>query len=190
MKTKYIITAFIATAIAQLFVPFKMVFENEMAYLGGTEYKFKTAPVDPNDPFRGKYVQLDFAADTIRAKQGTYTEGEQLYALIENGNDGFARIKKLQRTEPGNTDFIIVQAGWNYDDVQHVDFPFNRYYMEESKAPEAESAYISYNRNIDSIPAYAIVAVKRKTAVIKDVMLDNMPIKDYVEKHRNDEYKK
>jgi len=47
------ILIFALVALAQLYVPAKMVWNQESILEEGTEYKFKTAPVDPNDPFRG-----------------------------------------------------------------------------------------------------------------------------------------
>jgi uncharacterized membrane-anchored protein len=68
MKTKYMFIAFVATALLQAFAPLKMVYDNEMTIRQGTVYKFKTQPIDPSDPFRGKYVSLDFGDNRYAVK--------------------------------------------------------------------------------------------------------------------------
>jgi hypothetical protein len=57
--------------------------------------------------------------------------------------------------------------------------------MEEGKTYEAETAYREYNRDtIITKPAYALVAIKEGSAVLKDVIIEGISIKDYVIKER------
>ena len=56
MKTLYIFILFIIVVCAQLFVPSQMIFQQEDVLKTGTAFKFKTQPVDPSDPFKGKYI--------------------------------------------------------------------------------------------------------------------------------------
>lgn len=50
---KTLLSVFILVAIVQLYVPAKMILDREDILDTGKEYKFKTEPIDPNDPFRG-----------------------------------------------------------------------------------------------------------------------------------------
>lgn len=184
MKTKILFIAFIIMALAQLAIPAQMVWKNELAYIYGTVYKFKTEPVDPNDPLRGKYVQLGFEADEVKVNNGDWQYGEKGYAVIGKDHNGFAYIKELTREKPKNSDYIPVTVNYNYDDKVTIKYPFERFYMEESKAPDAERLYRENNSGEKKLPAHAIVAIKDGVAVVKDVILDGMPIKEYIEKHR------
>ena len=56
---KFMLLAFIFVALAQLYVPAKMILDREAVLNKGTAYKFKTAPVDSNDILR---VKLTFLA--------------------------------------------------------------------------------------------------------------------------------
>ena len=183
MKTKYIIIAFAITALAQLAIPAQMVWENEQAYRSGTEYKFKTEPVDPNDPFRGKYIMLNFEADEVYVQDGDWGYGDTGYVVLGKDREGFAKIDTLVHEEPAKGDFIKITADYNYDGKVTVTYPFERFYMEESKAPDAEKMHRDYISKNNKVPAYAIVGIKGEVAVVKDVILDGMPIKDYVETH-------
>jgi len=54
--------------------------------------------------------------------------------------------------------------------------------MEESKAYDAELAYVKANRDSVVNNVYALVHVKDDNAVLKDVVIDGVPIQEYVEK--------
>lgn len=61
MKNKKILfILFITVVIAQLFIPVKIILNKEDILKTGTAFKFKTAPIDPTDPFRGEYIILNF----------------------------------------------------------------------------------------------------------------------------------
>jgi len=191
MKTKYVLIAFALTALVQAFVPLKMVYDNHITETQGTVFKFKTEPVDPSDPFRGKYIVLNFEADTLATADKNWVYDEPVYAVIAKDAEGFARIKAVQREEPsGTADYVTVKMNFYNEGTLFVDLPFNRYYMEESKAPDAELMYNRYVQSADMVPAYALVAVKNGSAVLTDVIIDGLPVKEYVIKHRNDEIKR
>jgi len=186
MKTKNILIAFAITALAQLFMPVKMIYDCEMTAKEGTEYKFKAEPIDPNDPFRGKYITLSFSMQNLSTKDTTWQAGETLYITLANDKDGFAKPAASSRNQPeGNVDYIHSKVLYRHSNGDlNIELPFDRYYMEESKAAAAETAYAEYANLKNYKPVYAIVAVKDGNAVLKDVVIDGMPIKEYVEKKK------
>lgn len=58
-QNKWITLGFILVAV-QLVVPASMIYNAEAIIAKGTEYKFITTPIDPTDPFRGKYITLSY----------------------------------------------------------------------------------------------------------------------------------
>ena len=52
LSKKIIFPLFILVALAQLFVPAKMILDREDVLSTGTAFNFKTRPIDPTDPFR------------------------------------------------------------------------------------------------------------------------------------------
>jgi len=186
MKTKYImIAAFALTIAAQAFVPAKMVYDSEMTERQGTVFKFKTEPIDPADPFRGKYVVLNYSAGTFETDDTEWNQGEVVYAVLGKDAQGFAKIVDVLRDTPqtGST-YITVKVSFYEGKKLYIDLPFNRFYMEESKAYEAESGYREYSGQVNAKPAYALVAVQNGNAVLKDVIIDNIPVKNYVLRKR------
>jgi hypothetical protein len=56
--------------------------------------------------------------------------------------------------------------------------------MEEGKAQEAEYGYRDYSLEENAKPAYATVAVKDGNAVVTNVIIDGLPIREYVLRER------
>lgn len=79
MKLKIILL--IVLFAIQLAIPGYMIFEQNQILTEGTAYKFKTRPIDPYDPFRGRYVTLAFEAnqEVIPVVDGADIESEQWY---------------------------------------------------------------------------------------------------------------
>ncbi|UUC46162.1 GDYXXLXY domain-containing protein [Flavobacterium cerinum] len=185
MKTKQFVLLFSIVALIQLAVPTSMIWENQKTIENGTVYKFKTAPIDPNDPFIGKYIALQYALESFPSKDSIWESGDPVFIYLGKDTDGFATLKKaVKNKEKDNPDdYVIAKVNYNFDGVVHFIFPFNTYYMEESKAYDAETAYREQVRDTtSSYPTYALVHVKDGKAVLSDVIIKNTPIKEYVRK--------
>ena len=187
MKTIHIFILFIMVVLIQLFIPSQMIFNQEIILKKGKVYKFKTLPVDPSDPFKGKYINLNYEIDSYETNDSLWQQDEDIYVYLTKDSLGFAKIDTISRaliSNRNNNDYIKTKAGWysNYSNKLSIEFSFNRYYMEETKAYDAELAV--RNRQRDSLPnnTYALVYVKDGEVVLDDVIIDNMSIKDYVEK--------
>jgi uncharacterized membrane-anchored protein len=177
---KILLTAFIIVALVQLFVPAKMILDKENVLATGTEYKFRTAPIDPNDPFRGKYISLSYVEDTVVIpNEKGWVTGEIIYVSLATDKEGFAKIKSVSKEKPAGTQgFVKAKVSFITGDGSHklaVDYPFNRYYMEESKAPDAEQTYRQSLQDTNRI-TYALVRIKNGDAVLKDVIIDGASI--------------
>ena len=70
-----------------------------------------------------------------------------------------------------------------YSDEINIDYPFERYYMEESKAYDAERTYRESLRDTIEHSTYALVYVKEGRAVVDDVLIDDISIKDIVKEN-------
>ena len=86
-----LLAGFAALALAQLAAPLLQIAKYEAVIAYGAEYKFKTAPVDPPDVLRGRYVALDFVAADLSCEEWQATA-----AAIS----GSARARRFMMTEP------------------------------------------------------------------------------------------
>ncbi|WP_299104935.1 GDYXXLXY domain-containing protein [uncultured Winogradskyella sp.] len=186
MKTIYVFLIFIAVVIIQLLVPAKMIYNKEDVLNSGTVYKFKTQPIDPNDPFRGKYVTLRYELSSAKSIDSTIQRNDKVIIYLEKDSLGYAKVKSLSKTKHNTSrDFIEVEVEYyDYHSTEvRFNLPFDRYYMEESKAKPAEDIYRKFNRRNDSInETYALVAIKNGDAVLKDVFINDKSIHYYIEK--------
>src|SRR5690606_10628076 len=80
------------------------IFDREDVLETGTEYKFKTAPIDPSDPFRGKYITLKYENNTKNVKDKDYwADRESVYVTFFTDDNGFAGIGTISKEKPSNT---------------------------------------------------------------------------------------
>jgi len=189
MKKSYLIIAFCIVALIQLFVPAQMIFNQEEVLDKGRAYKFKTRPIDPNDPFRGKYITLNYDIRSFTTTDSTWQRGDDVYVYIKDSL-GFAALDTIAKQKlDRETDFVVAEARYFYKRKFYnnqssrltFDLPFNRFYMEESKAKPAEDA-VRVTR-FDSVikNVYGVVYIKDGASVLKDVVIDGVPIADYIE---------
>jgi uncharacterized membrane-anchored protein len=165
-------------ALVQLGVPAYMIYQRESVLRHGRVFKFQTAPVDPVDAFRGRYVALSFQANTAPANEA-FPAGTQLWAVLTEDENGFAKIERVSRSRVDGDNVMPVTAGWSSEGSIHVDFPFDRYYMEESAAPRAEAAYRENSRRTNQ-NAYVTVRVYHGSAAVEELYVGGKPIRDFL----------
>lgn len=181
---KIMLPAFILIALVQLSVPAKMIWDKEDVLASGKEFKFKTAPIDPNDPFRGKYITLSYDENTVEIPKGhDWVRGEDIFVSLAEDNNGFAKIKSISKEKTNSNEaFVKAEVGFitSYETSElNIDYPFDRFYMEESKAYDAELTYTESQLDSTSV-TYALVSIKNGDAVLKDVLIDGIPIRELV----------
>lgn len=177
---------FAIVALLQLAVPAKMILDKENILSLGTPYKFLTAPIDPSDPFRGKYITLSFNATRFDVpNDSSWHAGDGVYVHLGKDSAGFAKIKDITKQPPadGNIDYVKASIGYVYDNQVTIDYPFTRFFMEESKASVAETVYRDSRLDTAQV-VYALVNVRKGDAVLKDVMVNDTPIADIVEQNQ------
>jgi uncharacterized membrane-anchored protein len=109
MNNKVLIAiVFLLMVAAQLFVPAKMISNREDVLKNGKEFKFKTAPIDPTDPFRGSYISLFFDETQFLLKdKNKWETGEKIYVYLKTDSLGYAKIDNVSKDKPvSNIDFI------------------------------------------------------------------------------------
>jgi uncharacterized membrane-anchored protein len=187
------ITGFFVLVAAQWFVPLSMIKQSEDTAEQGVELKFRTRPVDPSDPFRGKYVNLDFEQENIELDTvPDFYGGQEVFALLRIDSSGYAVVQSIALEDPGSDVLAIKVEGISaYSDstVQNVfiQFPFGRFYVEESKASDAERVY--WDNIVPTDPkreTYAVVRVLSHRAVLMDVRINDRSLLDIVREMNED----
>ncbi|MGD1889461.1 MAG: GDYXXLXY domain-containing protein [Cyclobacteriaceae bacterium] len=188
-KKTILLIAFLLVALVQLYVPASMILDREAVLAQGTEYKFRTAPIDPNDPFRGKYITLSFEDTTVPiVNENDWVAGESVYALLTIDEHGFAQIQSVTKEQPADDqDFLSTTVSYvssNGNRQLTLQYPFNRFYLEESKAPKAERVYWESLRET-SQTTYALVAISDGEAVLKDVLINGISVRELADQSKD-----
>ncbi len=185
MNSKWTFGLYVMLVMVQLAVPVSQIWRYENILQTGHVYKFRTAPIDPYDAFRGRYVFLSFADTVAPIRPGDKIAGGPVYVELAEGEDGFAQFKQVSIEPPANGDYLQAKDPWEHWDRKsfyHFSLPFDKFFMEESAAPKAEEAYRKFgnSRGETQGDAYALVRVKGGIGVIEDVYIKNQPIREFI----------
>ena len=166
---------FILVAAAQLAVPASLIWKREQTLRHGHGWKFRTAPVDPVDAFRGRYVALEFEVEAQEITPPPNLEsGRTVFVTLAPDIDGFARIDQISSSAPSGNDFMEARLAG-----KTVSLPFDTYWVTERDAPAAESAYRSQSSR-EKRNAFVTVRVFKGDAALEQLYLDGLPLGEYL----------
>ncbi len=176
MKKHINIIIFIILAVIQIAIPVQMVIVRENILNKGKLYKIQVRPVDPYDIFRGRYVAINiegFDYNNIPVhKRNLLKEGTEFYAILGINKNGYAYIKDISIDKP-DEEYLLMENDLN----NRIKNPFDRFYMNQEIAPEAEKLYQEYSRdsiNHDS-KTYITVRIKEGKGTIEDLYINDKP---------------
>ena len=182
---KYTLTLFILVSLAQLYAPAQMIFQRESVLKNGKEFKFKTQPIDPTDPFRGAYIWLNFQENSFKTDTThIWRRGQTVFVHLED-SAGFAKIAGWSTIRPESGDYLKATVDYfshynNRDSMTiHINYPFDRFYMDEEKSKPAENVYFD-SLSDSTKTTYAKVQILKGRAVLKDVMINDKSIRELV----------
>lgn len=200
MKAKYIIIAlFSLLMMVQFYVPLSMIVSNEEVLEEGETLLFRTRPIDPFDPFRGKYVTLSYTDDRISSSDTTWERFDEVYVTFKKDTNGYSYPDSLYRNVPNEQTYLKTTVKRAYHSYKreglkvYLTYPFTRLYMNENKALEAEKAFNEANRSnrrnwwgrrdtTNQKEAYGAVKIKDGKAVLENVYIDGVTLKEVAEK--------
>ena len=183
MKTLRVVI-FIVFALIQLSVPASVVWKREQTLKHGRVWKFKTEPIDPVDAIRGRYVALRLAAEKVRyspAPNPSMLE-PPIYAALKEDAHGFAYVDQLSAIPMAGDNIIKVEGYYWSGGWENVRLPFEKLWISEKIAPEAERAYRE-NSLRDKQNAYVTVRVRSGDAALEQLYIDGRPLVDYLRAH-------
>ena len=110
--------------------------------------------------------------------------GQKVYAVLGTGTNGFAMVKRLERTPPAGEPAAAASINWTSSKGEvHIQWPgLDRYYMNEGQAPSAETAYRSHTQRTNQT-CYVSVRVRGTHAVLENLFIDNQPIHAWLQAH-------
>ena len=161
--------------VLQWLVPATMIIGHEMVLEKGEEIKIRCQPIDPVDPFRGRYVsiRLDLALpDNFEQPADTHKQ-QHVFARLRLDEQGFAVVDEVLTDEPSTDLYVTGQVqGWRKTFAIGLD----RYYMNERLAPEAERLVRSGIREDSKV--WASVKIFKGRAVLSGLYVDGIAIEE------------
>lgn len=122
-----------------------MIYRYQQVREKGILYRFLLEPIDPADPFRGRYLQLSFAADRVSVcNYSSERSAQEIYVSMGTDSLGFAKTVKAGWEKPSSGDYLIITNPDFYDIENNcaqarLRYNFDRWYMNEKRAPLAET---------------------------------------------------
>jgi uncharacterized membrane-anchored protein len=179
------IVVFAVAALAQWLLPFVGVWQHERVIRQGAVVRVRCTAPDPYDPLRGRYL-------TVRPEETTMPKPEEMperdavpvWATLVADADGLSRIESLSLVPVAGPNVVQLRARvrtWDAErDTVNVQWPVQRYYLNERLAPGADRI-VAERWRTGSRPVAEFRLLDGR-AVLTDVLVDGVPIRDAVNK--------
>ncbi len=170
---------FAIACLAQWGVAAREIVLHERTLRRGELFRFRAAPVDPVDAFRGRYVAVSLWENSVPRDGANIPRNTQVYVEPQNGEDSFAHFVRVHRKPP--TNIPTLPARVLYADENHLHFviPLDRYFLNERLAPEAERVY-GRRAQMSHDETWLAVRVGHGRAAIEGLYIGGRPIEDVV----------
>ncbi len=164
-------------ALAQWAAPLAQIWTHEQVLTQGTLIKLKCSAPDPYDPLRGRYLAVRPEQRDASVPAGMKLQrGMQVYVTLTTGADGLATLSSLSLTPPTSGEYLRLKSSYVYGDKANIDWPFDRFYLNEKLAPEADKWFAENIRSAKGI--IAEVRVLNGRAVLEDLSFDGKPFRE------------
>ncbi len=171
---------FIIMFIFQLAVPLSMIIRREIILQKGETVKFQIQPVDPFDPFRGKYLNIRVISNRVNTDTDEYSIDQTVFAHIDIDSEGFGSFTGISSSPPDNSLSIKCKISSFGDNLVLLNLPFNRYYINEKYSKLGEELYLKYSRGVRD-DAYITVRINGGKAVLENMFLNGIEINKFIE---------
>ena len=168
---------FAVVSLAQWAAPLSQIFKYERTLTNGTLIRLKCTAPDPYDPLRGRYLAVRPDQDEAPIVKGTkLLEGQYAYATLQAGPDGLTALQEVSAEPPTSGDYVRVTYNWESESKANIDWPFDRFYLNEALAPEADKWFAESIRDAKGI--IAEVRVHQGLAVLENLTFDGKSLRD------------
>ncbi|MDR1285232.1 MAG: GDYXXLXY domain-containing protein [Campylobacteraceae bacterium] len=177
---KHFLAAFFTLCVMQLIAVIYMVAKYESVLLFGDVIILKAEPIDPYDPFRGRYITLNFEQRRININKH-FNETSDFFITFNNEGK-FAIIDDIFDVPPQDERPYLKVKGYVYVDGEiSITYPFNRFYMQEDLAQYVDMRQWNFfNNNEVSVK----IRVLNGKGVIENVVVGNVSISEFIKNQK------
>ncbi|RPJ09768.1 MAG: hypothetical protein EHM28_00540 [Spirochaetaceae bacterium] len=196
-KKRTIRIIFAVVCLVQIAIPLVIVFSAEkLARDADANNRFSRLlclPRDPVDFLRGRYIDLRFdieqvsldkipSGKIIEASSTKDFNGTEVYVLLRNEGDLHVIEDVVMEMPRNNAFFIRAKASLRDNGVMSLKYDFNRYYMQEDYAIEADDLLRGNWKDTLNL-VLTIAADNSGRALQNKLELNGVRIEDYIMKH-------
>ncbi len=168
---------FALAALAQWAAPLSQILKHERVLAEGSLIRLKCGAPDPYDPLRGRYLAVRPEQTEGKIAAGAkLIQGQPAYVTFTTSADGLASIAEVHAAPPATGEFVRVRYQWESEGKANIEWPFDRFYLNEKLAPEADEWFAENIRDAKGI--IAEVRVRDGLAVLADLSFDGKSFRD------------
>lgn len=176
MKTASL-TLFTITALAQLAVPLWQIRTHENVLENGSVIRLKCRAPDPYDPLRGRFLAVTPADTSVKLPTiQAVSQGEPLLITFKMDAEGISHVESAVTTPPTDKPYVKVRATYSMLKECEFEWPFDRFYINEKLAPEADKWFSETVRNSSGV--IAEVRVLGGRAVLSDLLFEGKSFRE------------
>lgn len=170
---------FVAFALLVLSIPIYLMLTSENVLENGYRHKIKLQAYDPFDPFRGKYLRLNYNNEV---QASNLKKGDPIYITLKKDALGYSEFHKGFNTPPSTADYFKAEVLYYYDNYATFRTDnISKYFINEDKVKAAEGVVIDYQRNHpDSI--YVAIRVLNGEIRLEDIYVEETPLLEFITK--------
>ena len=192
MKRKGAFILLVLFAIVQFSAIGSRILKYENILETGKVWKFEVKPIDPYDVLRGRFVKLRFKKDTLKQYMSGvgWKTRQHGYVFLRTAKDGFAYPERWIKDKPTAETGCYIKcsiSSLRFSDTKNrykIYYPFDRFFMNEYKAPEAEK--VLQSSFLKDHKVYVTLRVKDGVGIIENLWVDDLPISDYLDSVNQD----
>lgn len=172
----------LATALLVLctLAPAWLILQHEWLIRNGDEYRFKINLYDPYDPLRGRYIRLRLEGlNPLENVKGDWNRGDTAYLVLDAQGE-FVKLAHLSQDPPATGPYLEATVRQHDRYNNHLTFEnfYDRYYMNEEAAPEAEKMMRATRPGDARI--WATINILKGKGVITGIYFDGTPVEQKI----------
>ena len=172
---------FIGFALLILSIPIYLMISSENVLENGHRHKIQLRAYDPFDPFRGKYLRLNYD-NSVRCDYNM-EKGDAIYITLEKDSLGYSYFSYGSAEAPEDSgDYFKTRVKYMSSGLATFETDnISKYFINEDKATKAETIVQSYQRdNPDQI--YVAIRILDGEIRLEDIYVEEAPLLDFMAK--------